>query len=1069
MTSDLNLGNRAHKDKNYAQALKHYRAVMARQPELARMIKANISLVEKKLASIGMSASEIEIGRKAVESIDIVVPVFNALDDVKLCLQSLARNTDGFRVRVLVVNDGSEEVTSQWLKDYCAGDKIYQLIEHEVNRGYTSAVNTGLRASTADYVITQNSDTIVPAGWLKGMVRCMKSDPKIGVVGPLSNAATWQNVPTLRDKSGSFAVNDLPKGHSVETMAQIVASVSNKHYPRTPFLNGFCFMIRRAVIDKVGFMDEENFPIGYGEENDYCIRTTDAGYDLAIADDVFIFHAKSKSFGHERRKLLSEEGTQSIKRKHTPAKYEARVALIKKTELLDLVRKRISVELARHQNSDRVDLMKMRVLFLLPVKGGGGGAHSVVQEVTEMNRLGLHARVGVKHEQLPGFIKQYADIKNADLLFVGFDDQSLLQVAEDYDIVVGTIFSSMKLVQRIVSANPHILPAYYVQDYEPMFFTEGTPEWQEAFDSFARVPGAFLFAKTNWIINEVKLKHGLTVKKVQPSIDHEVYKPVRRIANERLTISAMIRPQTPRRGAERTMRLLAQVHRALGERIEIILFGCDQEHPDFQKLERDFTFVMRGPLVRPQVAELLAQSDLFIDMSDYQAFGRTALEAMACGCTAVVPSAGGANEYAIHQDNSLVLDTMNEPECLTAIVDLLNNAESLQQMQRKGLMTAARYSVHAAAISESVELETALKSWRTSHPIVKKPILYLIPCLRSDGLPTDEGYVRVIFPYKSDTVLRQWRVQQTNALPEPGSGKLVLLQREAIGHSLESLQKWLPKWKSSGGKLLYEIDDDLLEAESLSTNHYQGDIEATVEKVSFLVKNSDIVHVSTAQLAERLRPYNRELKVIPTALDVDLWRLTKPRQHDKGPYRRTPNGPVRIGYIGNTIHDEGIDLVTEAMQCIEKKYGDAVEIEVIGSFQNRKPSFGKRVALPQKNDYPNFARWLQERVHWDIGIIPVLEKKPNHSNNILKFLEYAALEMAIIVSDDISLMNITGNHESTTVIPTSNEKWIEAISDLIDNPNIRVKYSNYANKEIRQINTLNNNINNILKSISIFL
>lgn len=1068
MTSDLILGNKALKEKSYAQALKHYHAAIAKQPELVRMIKVNIQLVEKKLALGGIVSTGTAGKQQNAETIDIVVPVYNALEDVKLCLQSLARHTDGFKVRVLVVNDGSDEATSQWLQAYCSGNTLFQLIEHPVNRGYTRAVNTGLRASTADYVITQNSDTIVSAGWLKGMVRCMRSDPRIGIVGPLSNAATWQNVPNLRDKSGSFAVNDLPNGHSVETMAQLVASVSNQHYPRTSFLNGFCFMIRRAVIDQVGFMDEENFPIGYGEENDYCIRTTDAGYDLAIADDVYIFHAKSKSFGHERRKLLSEEGTQSIKRKHTTKKYEERVALIKKTEPLDLVREKISVELARRQSSDRVDLMQMRVLFLLPVKGGGGGAHSVVQEVTEMNRLGLHARVGVKHEQLQSFIKQYSDIPNADQLFVRFDDSSLLQVAEDYDIVVGTIFSSMKLVQRIVSINPHILPAYYVQDYEPMFFNEGTSEWQEAFDSFALVPGALLFAKTNWIINEVKLKHGLTVKKVQPSIDHEVYKPVRRIVHGRLTISAMIRPQTPRRGAERTMRLLAQVQRALGERIEIILFGCDQEHPDFQKLDRDFTFVMRGPLVRPQVAELLAQSDLFIDMSDYQAFGRTALEAMACGCTALVPAAGGADEYAIHQDNALVLDTLNEPECLTAIVHLLNNAESLRKMQRKGLMTAARYSVHAAAISESVELEAALQSWRTSHPRLKKPVLYLLPSLRSDGLPTDEGYVRVVLPYQSDAVLREWRVQQVNSLPEPGSGQLVLLQREAIGHTLESLEKWLPKWKSSGGKLLYEIDDDLLDAEGLRTNHYPGDIEATVEKVCFLVKNADIVHVSTTQLAERLRPYNHELQVIPTALDVNLWQLAKPRQHHKGPYRRIPNGPIRIGYIGNAVHDQDIDLVTEAMQCIEKKYGDAVEIEVIGSFQNRKPTFGRRVALPQKNDYPNFTRWLQERVHWDIGIIPLTDTLLN-SKSYLKFLEYAALDMAIISS--YSMQNLTNQNITQKIATASSQKksWIDEISLLIDNSSIRLRNAEKASSELRENSKNENLIKSRLNSIRLII
>jgi hypothetical protein len=107
--------------------------------------------------------------------------------------------------------------------------------------------------------------------------------------------------------------------------------------------------------------------------------------------------------------------------------------------------------------------MNMRVLFLLPVKGGGGGAHSVVQEVSEMRRLGLYARVAVKRDQVANFVKAYADIPGSEDTFIGFEDRSLVEVAESYDIVVGTIFTSMKLVKRIVDVNPHILPAYYVQ------------------------------------------------------------------------------------------------------------------------------------------------------------------------------------------------------------------------------------------------------------------------------------------------------------------------------------------------------------------------------------------------------------------------------------------------------------------------------------------------------------------------------------------------------------------------------------------------------------------------------
>lgn len=1048
MKSELALGNKALKEKKYAQALKHYHAALEKQPELAAMIQGNIKLLEKKMRDRAVSEVAESKGTSKSETIDIVVPVYNALEDVKLCLESLSRHTDGYDVRILVVNDGSDAETTNWLREYCKVNKPFQLIEHSENKGYTCTVNTGLRVSTAEYVITENSDTIVPAGWLTGMVRCIKSDPKIGVVGPLSNAASWQNVPYLRDESGGFAVNELPPEHTVETMAKLVSTVSSRQYPRLPFINGFCFMIRRAVINTIGFMDEENFPIGYGEENDFCIRASDAGFELAVADDVFVYHAKSKSFGHDRRKMLSDQGTQNLKNKHTVEKYLASVEVVKKTEVLDSVRSQIQKAIQQSRLQKDVDLMSMRILFLLPVKGGGGGAHSVVQEVNEMRRIGIDACVAVKQEDVASFIKGYADIAGAKDIFKGFENHSLINLAENYDVVVGTIFTSMKLVKQIVEVIPHILPAYYVQDYEPMFFEEGTAKWQEARESYTLVPNAFLFAKTQWIIDEVKRHHGMIVHKVQPSIDHEVYKPTKRQPDGKLYVTAMIRPNTPRRGAERTMRLLTKLSQRHGHHIHINLFGCESESAEFQILEQGFPYHNHGTLLRPQVAQLLAQSDLFIDLSDYQAFGRTALEAMACGCAVVVPAEGGVHEYAIHNQNSLVVNTLDEPACFDAISELIDTPAALKRLRLAGLSTASRYSLHAAALSECIPLENSLNSWRTLYPKLNKPSIVLLPSLRTDGAPSGSGYVRVVIPYMSKEVMSNWHVSQSESLPTPGSAAAVVIQREAIGKSLADLKSWLPIWKSAGGKLVYEIDDDLLNTEALKQRHYKGNLTEIVEKISFLASHADVLHVSTNHLAECLKPFNRQIRVIPNALDADLWRLATPRKHDEDQFCRHPDGPVLIGYIGTPTHDGDLDLITNAMRTIEVKYGSAVEIEVIGGFQKSHPTFGKRIGLPKNNEYPNFVRWLHERVHWDIGIIPLAETDFNKSKSYLKFLEYAALNMAIVVSDAPAYRTIA-KHEKNCLIASKNpDHWIENLSRLIEDQNLRQRLASNSIKEV---------------------
>ena len=85
------------------------------------------------------------------------------------------------------------------------------------------------------------------------------------------------------------------------------------------------------------------------------------------------------------------------------------------------------------------------------------------------------------------------------------------------------------------------------------------------------------------------------------------------------------------------------------------MFGCAADDPFWT--EHDYDGEILGVLRRDEVADLLRRSQLFIDLSEYQAFGRTGLEAMACGCTTILPEAGGSDEYAIDGSNCLRVDT----------------------------------------------------------------------------------------------------------------------------------------------------------------------------------------------------------------------------------------------------------------------------------------------------------------------------------------------------------------------------------------------------------------------------
>ena len=162
-----------------------------------------------------------------------------------------------------------------------------------------------MREADGDYVVVLNSDTIVTFGWLERIVACGESDERIGILGPLSNAASHQSLPALRD-DGAWATNPLPTFLTENGMAKLLERLSPRQRPRLPFINGFCYVVKRPVFERIGYFDEENFASGYCEENDFSYRASQAGFELAVVDDAYVFHAKSKSFTPAARTPIAQ-------------------------------------------------------------------------------------------------------------------------------------------------------------------------------------------------------------------------------------------------------------------------------------------------------------------------------------------------------------------------------------------------------------------------------------------------------------------------------------------------------------------------------------------------------------------------------------------------------------------------------------------------------------------------------------------------------------------------------------------------------------------------------------------
>lgn len=623
------------------------------------------------------------------DPIDIIVCVHNALEDVERCLQSILKHTT-LPYRIILVDDGSDSPTEVFLKKFKENYPDLILIRNDEAKGYTFAANIGMRASTAPYFILLNSDTIVTPGWVDRLYRAMQLDNSIAVVGPLSNTASWQSIPRLAD-NGDWADNPLPQGVTVEKMAELVAEYSGYLFPEVPLLNGFCMMIRREAVDKVGLFDEETFGQGYGEEDDFNLRVGYAGLKKVIADDTYIYHAQSKSYSFEKRMRLSAISGEKLKKKHGLQTIESAVSTMHPSRLFEGIRSRASVMVERDNIIERgKEAFKgKKVLFVLPVMDAGGGANVILDEAQCMQKMGVDVRVFNLPEYKDGFLQSY---KHSTIPFVFENANRLVEVVKGYDAVIASSHNSVPWFKSLEHLQPKIKLGYYIQGYEALMYPEGSREAQEAINSYTLINGMIGFTKTRWTKEQIVSFAYADPEIIGISVNIDLFRPRvnRPFGKKPVHIAAMIRPSSPYRNPEFTARVLMETKKKYGLEVEITLFGANDVNEIVPAHLLDFEYRQLGKLTQLQVSDLMSNLDIFTDFSSHQAMGLSALEAMASGATVIVPRNGGAVEFIEHRKNGFVVDTTSHEDCFQALSEMIENHELRKSMQIAGINDVSR-------------------------------------------------------------------------------------------------------------------------------------------------------------------------------------------------------------------------------------------------------------------------------------------------------------------------------------------------------------------------------------------
>jgi O-antigen biosynthesis protein len=229
---------------------------------------------------------------------DVVVPIYNAYDDLVECLHRLNTNTPD-SVTVFLIDDASTDTrVIRFLEKFVRTHKNFGLLKNKKNQGFIESVNRGLSIGKNNKIIL-NTDAMVSKGWFDRITFPFSVDPTIASVTPFSNNAEIANVPTIGVPS-DLMENELD---FLDRIAAKLDPLSSIH--SSPTGVGFCMAISGEWLEKIPNFDS-TFGRGYGEEVDWCQKVRALGGRHVLISNLFVEHRGGRSFGAEKQKRVME-------------------------------------------------------------------------------------------------------------------------------------------------------------------------------------------------------------------------------------------------------------------------------------------------------------------------------------------------------------------------------------------------------------------------------------------------------------------------------------------------------------------------------------------------------------------------------------------------------------------------------------------------------------------------------------------------------------------------------------------------------------------------------------------
>jgi N-acetylglucosaminyl-diphospho-decaprenol L-rhamnosyltransferase len=228
------------------------------------------------------------------DSLAIIIVTYNSAAEIEACLQSLVGHTGPFPTTITIVDNASTDGTAALVRECFPS---VQVIESGGNFGFAKANNIGIRATSSDYVLLMNPDTVSPPGAIQTLVRGLASHPEAAIAGARLLSGTgfpelsWgvPITPWNETKRMIFSRLYLRKIRRIVRKMDKLSRVARE----VGWVSGACMVIRRPDLEAVGLLDERYFM--YNEDVDLCLAMQQRGRRVLYIAGAEVLHYRGKS------------------------------------------------------------------------------------------------------------------------------------------------------------------------------------------------------------------------------------------------------------------------------------------------------------------------------------------------------------------------------------------------------------------------------------------------------------------------------------------------------------------------------------------------------------------------------------------------------------------------------------------------------------------------------------------------------------------------------------------------------------------------------------------------------